>query len=126
MALVQQKLYQSKDLSRINLKNYIIDLAGFLVSGYGISPEKIQLDLDDMEDVTIQLDSAIPCGLILNELITNFLKYAFPGEDSLNAHYRLGLKTVASIGGHQFAGRVSFFRHPGFTCNLRFSEAPDT
>lgn len=78
MALVQQKLYNSKDLSSINLKEYIIDLAGLLSSSFGIIQSKINIDLSELDEVYILLDSAVPCGLILNELITNSIKYAFP------------------------------------------------
>ena len=77
MALVHQKLYQSKNLSSISLKEYILDLVNLLSLSYNISPERITFNFD-MDDIHIPVDIAIPCGLILNELVTNSLKHAFP------------------------------------------------
>ncbi|MEI6875547.1 MAG: histidine kinase dimerization/phosphoacceptor domain -containing protein, partial [Spirochaetota bacterium] len=79
MALVHQKLYEADDLSRINLKDYLRDLSRLLLSSYQVQPDRISIDAD-LEDVIVLIDTAIPCGLILNELISNALKYAFPGE----------------------------------------------
>jgi PAS domain S-box-containing protein len=79
MKLVQQKLYQANDLSYINLKTYINDLIPLLMVSYSVSPGQI-LIIPEMEDVPVLVDTAIPCGLILNELISNSLKYAFPDE----------------------------------------------
>ncbi len=78
MSLVHQKLYEARHLSRINLKEYINDLVELLLSGYEISSERI-VYLPEMEDVFTLLDTAIPCGLILNDLISNVLEHAFPG-----------------------------------------------
>ncbi len=80
MALVHQKLYQSNDLSNINLKEYIDELAELLLKSY--NAEKISFILETLEtdNSFVLIDIAIPCGLILNELITNSLKYAFPGD----------------------------------------------
>ena len=77
MALVHQKLYQSKDLSSINISEYIESLIEHLHQSYSQSADRIKIDLD-IEDVSFTLETAIPCGLILNEVITNALKYAFP------------------------------------------------
>ena len=79
MALVHQKLYQSKDLSSINFKEYIESLIEHLHQSYIESAERIKIELE-IEDVSVLLDAAIPCGLILNELITNALKHAFPDQ----------------------------------------------
>jgi two-component system response regulator len=78
MALVHQKLYDANDLSRVNLRDYITDLVEIMLINYEISHEQISV-ISEMEDVFVLIDSAIPCGLILNELISNALKYAFPG-----------------------------------------------
>ncbi len=78
MALVHTKLYRS-DLSNVNLKEYIESLAYMLRSGYQVGSGKIALRLDT-DPVYVPIDGAVPCGLLLNELITNALKYAFPGE----------------------------------------------
>jgi two-component sensor histidine kinase len=76
IALVHEKLYQSNILSNINLGDYIHDMTGTLFKSYGMS-ETVSLELD-AGNVFTSIDTAIPCGLIINELITNSLKYAFP------------------------------------------------
>ncbi|MFZ6031131.1 MAG: histidine kinase dimerization/phosphoacceptor domain -containing protein [Chloroflexota bacterium] len=79
MALVHQKLYEAGDLSRINLKEYAADLLALLTASYRISPAKVQVTMA-MGDVFVSIDTAIPCGLVLNELISNAFKHAFPAE----------------------------------------------
>jgi len=79
MALVHEKLYQSKDLSNLNLKDYIGDLANALLGSYQLSGDRINLKLD-VEPISVSIDTATPCGLIINELMSNSLKHAFPGE----------------------------------------------
>lgn len=79
IALVHQKLYQSQNLSFVDLKDYISDLAKLLINSHLNDSEKISLVLD-LESINIELDTAVPCGLIINELISNSLKYAFPGD----------------------------------------------
>jgi two-component sensor histidine kinase len=81
MALVHQKLYQSQDLSRIDLGEYIDDLVALLAASHGVRPDKIALTLD-AESIPVLIDSAIPCGLILNELLSNAFQHAFPGQRS--------------------------------------------
>lgn len=81
MALVHEKLYLSKDLMNIDFKDYIQDLTYKLFRSYGVDPSKIALRMD-VKDISLRIDTAIPCGLIINELIPNSLKYAFPpGRD---------------------------------------------
>ncbi len=77
MALVHQNLYKSKDLSRIGLKNYLEDLIDSLLKSYAVSSGRISFNLDT-ENVPVSIDTAIPCGLIINELMSNALKHAFP------------------------------------------------
>ncbi len=79
MALIHEKFYQSQDLSNIDFKQYTTELAKSLLSNYGIDSSKISLNLD-IQDVSLGINLAIPCGLVLNELISNCLKYAFPGD----------------------------------------------
>ncbi|MBN2103601.1 DUF1638 domain-containing protein [bacterium] len=79
MALIHQQLYRSADLASINFKSFIEQLTGNLYRSYVSNPSKIKL-LQHVDDVSISVNKAIPCGLILNELITNALKYAFPGN----------------------------------------------
>ena len=78
MALVHQKLYQTKDLARIDFAEYIQDLTNYLLSAYGAGAGAITLKMD-IEDISLSMDTALPCGMILNELITNSIKHAFPG-----------------------------------------------
>ena len=79
MAYIHESLYQTKDFSSISFDNYISNLIQNLVHSYDVSTEKTKLTLN-IEKVKLALDQAIPCGLILNELITNSLKYAYPAE----------------------------------------------
>ncbi len=88
MALVHQKLYQVGNLSSINLGEYANDLAILLVKSYEVSSDKIKLVVE-AEDINVLLETAIPCGLILNELITNALKYAFPGDRAGDLYMRV-------------------------------------
>ncbi len=77
MALVHQKLYQSNSLSNIDLKDYLNDLAVGLLENYKTNSAQVEISLD-IDHIVILIDTAIPCGLIVNELIINALKYAFP------------------------------------------------
>jgi len=79
MALIHEKLYQSKDLSNVNIKDYIQELAHVLLSTYQLNQNKIVLKLD-MDSVAVSIDTAMTSGLIVNELISNSLKYAFPDD----------------------------------------------
>lgn len=80
MALVQKKLYQSQNLSAINFRDYIIELSALLKSSFALDDDRIQLDTTELENVSIMIDYATACGLIINELITNAIKHAFPGN----------------------------------------------
>ncbi|MFQ6109927.1 MAG: sensor histidine kinase [Candidatus Aminicenantales bacterium] len=77
MALIHEKLYQSKDLARIEFGDYIQRLIDGLFHSYGIVPESIKLEID-VKDIFLDINSAIPCGLIINELVSNSIKHAFP------------------------------------------------
>jgi len=77
MALVHEKLYRSDDFSNIDFSDYISSLANGLFSFYNINAGKIKLTLL-IDRIHLGLDAAIPCGLIINELVSNSLKHAFP------------------------------------------------
>jgi two-component sensor histidine kinase len=91
IALIHEKLYQSKDYSRVPFSEYAKSLAANVFSATGVSPTGVVLDLQ-MEELSLAVDKAIPCGLILNELITNALKHAFP--DSRRGTVRVKLRRV--------------------------------
>lgn len=77
MALIHQQLYRTKDLSRIDFKEYLEDLCNYLFFAYDISFSRIELKIE-VDNIFFGIDTALPCGLIVNELITNCLKHAFP------------------------------------------------
>jgi two-component sensor histidine kinase len=76
IALAQENLYGSEDLSWVDMSDYIRSLAAYLVRSYKIR-SRVKLNLK-MDQVFLGIDKAVPCGLIINELITNSLKHAFP------------------------------------------------
>ncbi len=78
MSLIHEKLYRSENLTNIDFNEYIRDLANVLFQSRGVTG-KIELTLN-IEKISIGIDHAIPCGLIINELITNSIKYAFPDD----------------------------------------------
>ena len=81
MALIHEELYQSVNLSQVDFADYIRNLCENLMISYGADKNRIKLDIKT-EKTEMVADTAIPCGLIINELITNSLKHAFPGERS--------------------------------------------
>ncbi|MEJ2207697.1 MAG: PAS domain S-box protein [Anaerolineae bacterium] len=81
MAFVHDRLYQARDLASIDLDDYIRSVVSYLHGVYGSLAQNIALHLQ-IEQVPLDLDTAIPCGLIINELVSNALKYAFPPDSS--------------------------------------------
>jgi two-component system, sensor histidine kinase PdtaS len=77
MALIHQTLYQSNDFAEVDFRMFLESLVHTLASSHGVDAEQISMTVA-AEPVTLPLDSAIPCGLAVNELITNALKHAFP------------------------------------------------
>ena len=152
MAMVHQKLYQSQNLSSIDLHEYVADLARLAFDSYQIAPNQIALVLD-MEDISVLIDVAIPCGLILNELLSNALKHAFPGDRKGEVRIRihraeqgvillhisddgvgvpqdfdfrqsdtLGMQTVFGLAEHQLGGKVMIDTSSGVTWRIRFRD----
>lgn len=77
IALVHEKLYKSSNLSEVDFASYIKSLVNSLYLSYSVDPKNVKLSLD-VSDISLDINKAIPCGLIINELVTNSLKHAFP------------------------------------------------
>ena len=153
IALVHQKLYQSKNLSRIDLGDYIKDLANLLIASFSSLTGRVSLTLE-LEVVNVLIDTAIPCGLIINELITNALKYAFPDNVDGEINIRLfktkdelitvqisdngigitesekffnsdtlGIQLLKSIVEHQLLGKIEFDFTKGVLCTISFRDS---
>jgi PAS domain S-box-containing protein len=88
MSLVHEKLYQSEDLTRIDFNEYIGDLIKGLFQSHGANKGNIVLKID-VKTILLGIDHAIPCGLIINELVTNSLKHAF--RDGRNGEIKVVL-----------------------------------
>ena len=97
MAIVHEKLYKSDNISKIDFRDYINDLAANLFYNYNVAPEKISLNTN-IENIFFDVDTCIPCGLIVNELLTNCVKHAFPdnkmGHINIDMQYNEGIYTL--------------------------------
>lgn len=81
MAYIHERLYRSTDLKRIDFGDYIQSLGEDIYETYVIDPDRIKLNLK-VEEVMVDINTSVPLGLIVNELLTNSMKYAFPGDRS--------------------------------------------
>ena len=79
MALIHEKLYQASDLAHIDFKQYVKSLVGDLFHSFGANANQISVQLD-IDATPLAVDTATPCALITNELVSNCLKHAFPGN----------------------------------------------
>jgi two-component sensor histidine kinase len=79
IALVHQKLYESKDLSRIDLGEYLAELAGEIGRASLAGRPGIRIELGAEKGIVALIDTAVPCGLAVNELVANSIAHAFPG-----------------------------------------------
>lgn len=112
MAFVHESLYQTKDFSNINFSSYVENICSNLVHSYSNpdNPPELAMDLDSIQ---LNLDTAIPCGLIINELISNALKYAFKGQGKGKLtvqvkHSDPALKIVIADNGKGLPANVDF------------------
>ena len=152
MALIHEQLYQSRDLASINVAEYIRSLTTVVFRSYQSQPDAVALRLQ-VDEVPLEADAAICCGLIINELVSNALKYAFPAgrggtldvglrpgeagkvvlsvrDDGVGLPPDLDLGALQSLGltlvstlAHQLRGDVEFERERGTTVRITFSLA---
>ena len=91
MALIHERLYRSTDLKRINFGDYIRTLSKDLFHTYADGSGRINLNID-VEDVMMDINTSIPLGLILNELVSNALKHGFP--DGMSGDITVDFKLI--------------------------------
>ncbi|MBL7031654.1 MAG: PAS domain-containing protein [Nitrospira sp.] len=96
MALIHEDFYQSRDLANINFGDYLDRLTDRMYLSYELQHDKVKLN-KDIEQVTLGIDTAIPCGLIVNELFSNSLKYAFPDEREGEIRVALSMKDKKEV-----------------------------
>ncbi len=151
ISLVHQKLYQSGNFSKIRLDHYLEELFDLLMSSCRVSSMKVYLEVD-VDELSVVIDIAIPCGLIVNELVSNSLRHAFPeGEGAIRVEVRFepgeliwldyrddgqglieeldpftlesaGMQTLVNIGKHHPQGKIRFDFSQGFRFILLFPE----
>jgi len=93
MALVHKKLYKSSDLTTVELKEYIKDLLDLIKSSYNSYVGNIEFNLE-LDEIYVSIDTAVTCGIIVNELLSNSFKYAFP--DNTDGKIIIQLKLLGS------------------------------
>lgn len=91
MSLIHENLYRKQDFQEAEFNNYIKELVPRLVDTYGTDPDQIQLEMD-IEPIKLSLDDSVPCGLLLNEIISNALKHGFPNGKT--GSIKIALKQV--------------------------------
>jgi PAS domain S-box-containing protein len=163
MALIHEKLYQSPSLARVDFADYIDTLVGHLAttyslearySGDGATSSRIRFALH-VDNVALGIDAAIPCGLLINELVSNSLKYAFPdgAGGAIAIHFtpaapnhlqlivrdtgvglppNIGLEKPTSLGlrlvkalTRQLRGQANLFNDHGTVCQITFPVPPE-
>jgi two-component sensor histidine kinase len=88
MGLIHKKLYTGDHFSTIEMSDYLKQLGESLLDSFGLDSNKVKINTD-VEQIRLDVDTAIPLGLICNELITNSLKYAFPADRVGEIHVKL-------------------------------------
>lgn len=151
LALIYEKLYRARDLGRVAFTDFAVMLTTYLQRCYRADPDRITLSVNGPA-LHLSIERAVPCGLIVLELVSNSLKYAFPGEragrvwvelEREGARYRLhvgddgvglpdsvdaenpdslGLQLVVALA-DQLGGRLALQRRPGAVCTIAFTEA---
>ncbi|MCW5315578.1 PAS domain S-box protein [Nostoc sp. KVJ3] len=151
ISLIHKNLYTSANIGQINVSDYINNLAASLLISYQIWPDKITLETD-IDSVHLNVDQAIACGLVINELISNALKHAFPNQqrgiisialrnignniemtirdngiglpDNLNwtSADSLGLSLVYDLVTEQLEGDITLESNPGTGFKIQFTQ----
>ncbi len=150
MALIHEKLYQSKDFANIDFNQYVKSLVNELFISHGVDSNKIRNKIE-IEDVSLDLENAIPCGLIINEVVSNAIKYAFPkdregeikislrsvnedqieliiGDDGIGISKDVDIRDTESLGLHiierlvdyQLGGEIELNRTNGTEYHIKF------
>ena len=96
IALIHEKLYQSESLAKVNLADYIHSLTTHLIQTYTLNPDNITLQFR-LDEILCNLDIAIPCGLLINELVSNALKHGLPGNAKGKIWVELTLRGVGNL-----------------------------
>ena len=96
MSLVHEKLYQSGDLAHINLSEYIQDLIEWLSDSFRVDNNRVVVHYE-MKDISISIETAVPCGLVLQEIISNVYKHAFPDDRQGNMYIKVSRLEDESI-----------------------------
>lgn len=149
MALIHEKLYRSDNLAVIDFGAYIRELTGFLFRTYRTGAARVGLEITT-DEITFGIDTAVPCGLLINELVSNALKHAFPANTegmlrislrqsenscilivaddglglpdgfSINKTATLGMELIRSLS-QQLDGRLEINQHHGTTFMITFN-----
>ncbi|CAN5557332.1 hypothetical protein BH10BAC1_BH10BAC1_05570 [soil metagenome] len=107
MSLVHEKLYQSKDLSQIDFTEYVHSFINHMNNSYNLNPVNVKMHMNaDTKAHFFKIDTAIPCSLILNELLSNCYKYAFPKNRKGNIYLRFEMEKETKAG-KQFVMEVA-------------------
>jgi two-component sensor histidine kinase len=96
MALVHENLYQSKNYAKVNFREYIESLMMNLFQVYGVKGDRMTLE-QEIDIVALNIDTAIPCGLIINELVSNALNTLFPTKNRVQSLSFLRLTKLNTI-----------------------------
>ncbi len=149
MSIIHEKLYKSNDLSLISLQTYLEELVLHFRTSYSLSEEQIILSSSG-DPINLDMDHLVPCGLIINEIITNSIKHAFPdnkkGQIFIEAHSdknecfltlkdtgvgfpeEISLKNSSSLGmqliyglTRQINGSIETFSNPGASYTIKFT-----
>jgi two-component system, sensor histidine kinase PdtaS len=150
MALIHERLYRSSDLKSIDFADYLRSLTRELFDTYATERGRVRLEMD-VDDVMVDVNNAVPLGLIINEMVTNSLKYAFPDDmegiiriefhkeseeyhlmvsdtgvgipDDFNVEKSdsLGMLLIHSLTS-QIQGEMELKRHPGTTFSIKFRD----